>query len=242
MAYTYADVYRMSRIGTSRTIEEQDQMIIINKAQILVWRSANWRWTTAKLNPFWLEPNIQDYGPPIVAVPVDFERLLKAYVLRLTTPSPIVNPLEIRSELNQENTSGVPKQISFLTTERSFRLWPRSSGGMGSPNYLVNATYKKIPTRILTSTYQTTDLPTPDHQINMWLAAMDWAYAAHTKDPNAGKTQFLPNGTFVATGKLADALTEIQLESRNEGLDQGSNQVAPTESLDTPGIPNPWFW
>jgi hypothetical protein len=241
MAYTYADLYRLGTIGTARAIEEQQQMLILNKAQNLIWRSADWRWTIGNLNPFWLEPNIQDYGSPIVAVPDDFQRIQKCALLKLTDPSPITQEMKYVFELSQENTQGTPQQISFLRATRSFRVWPRPSGGMGAPYYLINSTYKKLPTRIITTTYQTTELPSQDHQIEMWLAALDWAYASQTKDPEAGAVQVLPDGRVVYTKKLATAMAAIKQESLNEGLNQGAPQIAPTEPLLGPGRPVGWL-
>ena len=108
MAYTYADAYRAASVGSSRAIEEQEKMIILNEAQNLISRSADWRWTIGNLTPFWLQPYVQDYGSPIVAIPDDFQRFQKIFLRRLTEPMPVTMEIHPVLELNMENTIGSP--------------------------------------------------------------------------------------------------------------------------------------
>lgn len=231
MAYTYAQIYDIASVGTARTIEETRKVYILNAAQNLIWRMYDWRWTIAKLAPFWLIPYEQEYGSPIVAIPADLERLQQANLVKIlpSGPIPVRNQLKVTKELPINDLMGIPTQISLVHSTRSVRLWPRAGGGMGAPNYYVESTYKTLPTAV-TSTYQTTTLPSQDHQVQMWVDAVRAMYYKVIGDPKAGEIRY-SNGQMVYTGALATAMASIKEEAMNEGLDMGDPNIAPSESL-----------
>ena len=233
MAYSWADIYRQAAVGTARAIEESRQTNILNRAQNLVWRSYDWRFTIAKLAPFWCEPYIQEYGSPIVTVPTDMERLSKMYVSRITSPKPVVDPLRVVYETNFTDTLGIPAEISFMRESRTIRLWPTPSGGICAPNFMIFGNYKTLPTRILTTTYDSVAPPTGENNIEMWLAAVKWAYAEEVGDKDAGEVQVVGRSR-VYTGKLAKAMAMIQEIATNEGLNQGNHEISPSESMVLP--------
>ena len=232
MSYTYAEAYEFASIGTARTIEDIRKILILNIAQNLIWQSYDWRWTIGNLYPFWLVPYEQDFGSPIVAVPDDLERLQRANIIHLNPggPIPTRNKLEVERELDLTDVLGIPRQISLIRASRSLRLWPRCPGGVCAPLYMIESSYKKLPT-IVGSDYQTVNIPSQDHQIGMWIDAITYAYYKITKDPKSGEVRTNSNGQVFFTGALAAAMAAIKTEAMNEGLDQGDPQIAPSEGL-----------
>lgn len=235
MSYTYAQIYDIASVGTARTIEETRKIYILNAAQNLIWRSFDWDWTISNLTPFWLIPYEQEYGPPIIAIPSDCERLQQANVVKLlpTGPIPVRNPLKVTRELPINDLLGVPTQISLVHTATSaskkVRLWPRAGGGMGACNYYVESSYKTSPTQV-DSSYQTTNIPSKDHQAQMWIDTVRAMYFKIIGDPKAGEVKYA-NGQAVYTGLLAQAMASVKEEAMNEGLDMGDPNIAPSESL-----------
>lgn len=225
MAYTYAELYQIANIGTARTIEDARGLYILNATQNLIWKKYDWRFTVAHLSPFWLIPYEQDYGRPTVVVPNDLEKILRAQMVSWNENGvPIVNKLDPRRELDPTNLLGYPQQISFNSSSRVLRLWPRPGGSYCAPDYMVKATYKTFPPLITRENYQTLAVPSSDQgnydtQIQMWVDTLRYIYLATVGDYEKAKVQY------------QIALASVMEEAKNEGIDQGDPQIAPSESL-----------
>jgi len=225
MAYTFAELYDIASIGTARTIEDSRKLYILNATQNFIWKKFDWRFTIAKLPSFWLVPYEQDYGRPIVVVPDNMEKLVRAQTVTWNENGvPVINKLDPRRELDPNNILGMPQQISFNSSERVLRLWPRPTGGMCAPNNMVQATYKTFPTLLTTANYQTTSVPSSDggnfdSQIQMWVEVLRYIYQTTVGDHQKAQQQF------------PIAMTALMEEVKNEGTNQGDPQIAPSESL-----------
>lgn len=225
MAYTYAELYQIANIGTARTIEDSRILYLLNATQNLIWKRYDWRFTQATLNPFWLIPYEQDYGRPIVVVPNNMEKILRAQLVMLNDSGvPVINKLDPRRELDPTNAIGLPQQISFNASSRTLRMWPRPGGSHCAPIYMVTGTMKTFPPLISRNTYQTAEIPSSDNgeydsQIQMWVDTLRYIYYTTTGEYEKAQIQY----------QLANmAMME---EAKNEGINQGDPQIAPSESL-----------
>jgi len=241
-SYTYAEAFTMSDIGQSKSIQESKICHIINLAQNVIWKKFDWIWTIDTLNPFWLIPLQQDYGSPMLSVPEDFERLHKAEIVMLYQgPQPRIDPMEIKKELNLTDRTSVPKQISYVPQTNVLRVSPCPSQSMACPDYMIRSTYKKVPTLVTPLNLQNTNIPCKDHQVQMYVEGIKWAYLYLTNSPLAQQIKMTRSGPEV-TGKIAEFMYCLWEEARNEGLTQGDPVIAPNESLRIGTSLNNGFW
>ena len=225
MAYTYADLIQIANIGTARIIEDSRGMYPLNATQNLIWKKYDWRFTQADFSPFWLVPYKQDYGKPTVVVPDNMEKILRAQLIIWNDSGvQVINKLDPRRELDPTNFLGLPQQISYNSSARVMRFWPRPAGSHCAPDYMVMGTMKTFPPLITRDNYQTAEVPSSDggdydSQIAMWVDVLRFMY-------------------FKTTGEFEKAQVQNQIamqsmmeEAKNEGIDQGDPQIAPSESL-----------
>jgi len=225
MSYTYAELTQIANIGTARIIEDSRGIYLLNVMQNIIWKRFDWRFTQANLAPFWLIPYEQDYGRPIVVVPDNMEKIMRAQIVGWnTTGVPVINKIDPRRELDPTNLIGLPQQISFNSSSRALRMWPRPGGSHCAPDFMVTATMKTFPPVITRDNYQTLAVPSSDggnydSQIQMWVDVLRYVYFATTGDYEKMQMQYqLANSTMMD-------------EAKNEGIDQGDPQIAPSESL-----------
>jgi len=225
MSYTYADLIQIANIGTARVIEDSRSLYLLNAMQNLIWKKYDWRFTQSSIPAFWLVPYVQDYGKPIVAVPDNMEKIMRAQLVCWNSNGlPIINKLDPRRELDPNNIIGLPQQISYNSSSRTLRTWPRPGGGHCAPDYMIKATCKTFPPLITRDNYQTTGVPSSDNgnydsQIQMWIEVLRYLYFSVTGDYQKAQVQFQ-----IAMGVMME-------EAKNEGIDQGDPQIAPSESL-----------
>jgi len=140
MSYTYAELTQIANIGTARIIEDSRGIYLLNVMQNIIWKRFDWRFTQANLAPFWLIPYEQDYGRPIVVVPDNMEKIMRAQIVGWnTTGVPVINKVDPRRELDPTNLIGLPQQISFNSSSRALRMWPRPGGSHCAPDFMVTA-------------------------------------------------------------------------------------------------------
>ena len=220
---TFAEAFQASSTNTARVIEAEKICQILNLAQEVIWRAYPWRWTISELDPFWVIPLTQDYGPPIIAVPSDFLEIQGANIVRINNLISARTPLQVQRGIPKTAYVNRPNTIAYIPETRSFRLHPKPPSSMASPEYLIEGFYKKTPTIITPSNYQVTNLPSQDHQRQMWQDAISWAYASVTKDQNADRLYQRTQGSIAETA----AAETIALGNPNihpyEGIVSGGN-------------------
>lgn len=232
MAYTFAEVLNMTNVTKSRNIEEAHKVHIINTAQNMIWRGYDWSWTLDKLDPFWLVPRLQEYGAPIVAIPSDFDGLREAYLTFISPGAePIRRVLRIAKNLDLTGVLGTPSAICWQKDRAAFRLHTRPGDSMCAPRYMVEGTYKKKPTQITVSTYQTSSLPSDDKFLDMWRKTINWAYLDFSQDQRAGGIQMMPSGIPNYYGAFGEAFAAIRQSASEEGLTEGDPMIRPEQAL-----------
>jgi hypothetical protein len=214
--YVYGDLVNMCRSGIPAVSEEKTVDLLLMKAQTYVWNRFDWRETIAPLPPFWVMPDTQDYGAPAVIVPDDFQGLRKAFMIDVSTYPENVMTLKVLRELSPTIVRSLSDAISFDKATQTFRLSRRPTGGMTAPQYLVNGTYKILPTKITKTNYPTFPIFTDDQYIGVWEAVMRYVSAPAGPQKEALKV-------------AADAA--LQEMAANEGLNLGETPFAPDESL-----------
>jgi len=237
MAYTFAEVFNMCNVGKSRNIEEAFKAVICNTALNMIWRAYDWEWTIEKLPPFWLIPRIQDYGAPFVAVPSDFDGLRECRILYICPGSePAKMPLRIQKNIDLTGTLGIPTAISWQAADNSFRMQPRPGDSVSSPRYMVSGTYKKTPTQMTVSNYQTTEIYSESKFLDMWRKTVNWAYLDFSQDPRAGGVQMMSSGIPNYYGAYGEAFAAITQAASEMGLKEGDPMIAPEQPLLIQGV------
>lgn len=235
MAYTFAEVLNMTNVTKSRNIEEASKVHIVNTAQNMIWRAYDWSWTLDKLDPFWLIPRIQEYGAPIVAIPDDFDGLREAYLTFISPGAePRRVPMRLAKNVDLTGSLGIPDAICWQHDRSCFRLHCRPGDSICAPRYMVEGTYKKLPTELTVATYQTTSLPGGNHApkfLDMWRKAINWAYLDFSQDQRAGGSQMMPSGQFNYYGAYGEAFSEIHRAAAEMGLAEGDPMMRPERGL-----------
>lgn len=213
--YTFGDLVNMERQNIPALREEKTVDMLCMKAQTFVWNRFPFRETIATLPPFWCVPDTQDFGAPAVIVPDDFQGLWKAFIVNTSAWPEDPWNLKVLRELDPTAFRSMPDAISYNKATQSFRLSRRCTESMTAPDFFVMGEYKKLPTKITKSNYQTFVLFSEDQYIGVWGTVM-----AHVADPsNPTKAQF-------AAGAVAEM-------AANEGLNLGETPFAPDEALAT---------
>jgi hypothetical protein len=227
--YSFADVLRMVDRHVSRNVITDFAADICNLAYSKIWHRYDWRESLATLPPFYLIPNEQDIGPPFYSVPSDFAGLRKADLVYVAADPPTRKPLTVIKDLNLTHARWLPHSISYNPDTRSFRVFSRVTLNMGTPNWQIEGTYKKLATRI-TPTTLTTPLPTKDDLLHMWIEGIKWAAFSLAGDAKAGSVQ-KQDGSTILTGQLAVFYQAMDSMAANEGLELGDNYIHPGEPL-----------
>ncbi len=214
--YTFGDLINSSMSSIPGVAQEKTVDIMCNRANAYVWNRFDWRETITELPPFWLVPDTQDYGAPAVIVPTDFQGIRKAFLQDIESyPERTYNLAPVR-ELDPTLVRSFPDAISFDKASNSFRLSRRAPASLTAPRYLVNGTYKILPTKMTKLNYQTTLLFTDDQYFDQWMAVMKYIAA--------------PTGNAkMAAKQEADMLLHDM--AVNEGLNLGDTPIAPAEAL-----------
>lgn len=229
--YTYADALNFIRSQVPSVAEEQKASAMCNIGTNLIWNAFDWRETVAELPPFWLSPNVQDYGAPFTAVPADFLGLREAQLVDIFSVPPVKTPLKVLRFLEDTHVPALPHAISYEPSQSSFRVFPRVPPGIPGGRYKINGIYKKRPTFITSSNYTSTLLPFDDIYFNVWLEVLRWAAYSATGDQRAGEVQIGSSGRYQLSGQLAKAHQAIIEMAENEGMNLGDSTVAPAEPL-----------
>lgn len=215
-----------------------------NMALAEVWNAFDWRQSIGDLPPFYLIPNVQDYGAPGVAVPADFKGLRRCFHWhiqdggeRCTEVIPVADLAEASSQyaINRDK-----KYICYHEPSRKFRILPVPDGSMGAPYHLIDGKYKKVPTVTLASggtvnkinanNIANAIIPFDDAYLTVMVEAMRWAFMVLSNNPNAGPTQI--QGTSKSHGgQKAVMMAAIAQMAKQERVDLGNRPVFPAEPL-----------
>lgn len=239
MSYTYGDALATLIASNPRAVDDAFGARAANVANSMFWYHTDWRETLADLPPFWLQPNEQDHGPPAVIVPSDFSGLRQVYCVEISGDSQRRWPLKVQRDVELTHQHDLPTRIQYMPTTLAFRLWPRVPHSASSPQYLVNGTYKKSPTRVTAGTLHNTNLPWADDQFHVFVSCLQWALYFLSGDGRAGQV-VKSSGGHQYTGQLAVVMHLLDSEAESEMLDQGEQGLAPEEPL-----VQPWaygFW
>lgn len=232
---SYGDALNVVGKQVPRQYEEDLAAHCCNLANNLIWNKYDWRESIADLLPFYLIPGQQDYGKPFVAVPADFQGLRTANFVQMSSSPPIFSRMLIVRDLDETYIQQPPSSIAYNKERQAFRLFPRTPVNMGGPDYLVNGTYKKLPTLVTASTLASTKLPYEDQYFNVFCQALKWSMLDTFNSESAGNAQIV-NGQAQYSGQLAKAMTAIEEMATNEGLNLGDPVVAPKDALVGPSV------
>lgn len=216
--FTYGELISSISKKISRVSEEDFAALSCNLAIAEIWKRYDWRESLTELPPFWLAPNVQDYGYPFGAVPANFEGLRTAQLIQFTGSPVRITPLEVTKFLDKTNIQSFPQSISYNADTSSFRIWPNVPGSYGIPNTLVGGTYKILPPKVTPSTYAGTVLPFDDKYFYPMMETLLWkAYEL--------------NGSPLEEKAVLKALTSIDEMARDQGLNDGDGSITPSSSL-----------
>lgn len=218
---TYTDLINVVRGNLDVKNEDAKVAAICNIATELFWKSYDWRESLTELAPFWLIPNVQDYGAKVNAVPADFNGLRTARLVRVTTSPPTIFPdILISRDIRPTHTRAVPTQIGYSPAVQAFRIFNRAPETMGTGEWLVGGTYKKTAPQVTPNTLSTIKLFTDDRHFYAWVPVIKWAYA---------EIVGLPAGAAAAL--LPAAMGAINAVASDEGFNLASPTIAPSEGL-----------
>lgn len=225
--YTYADAWNYIAPQVRRHAEDLQAATIANVATSEIWKRYPWKEFIVELPTFFLTPQQQDYGAPIVAVPADFHGLYKAYLVQLTA-QPRWYPLKVLRDRELTSPSYLPHAISYNRAKAAFRVFPRPQDGIGTCEYLIYGEYKKNPTLVTPATLQSTLLPWEDSHFQNFCTVLRWAVVAQGSPTNG---LIYERGEYRMGGVQAEAAAAIEQMASDEGLLLGDSVVAPSEPL-----------
>lgn len=226
--YTWGELLTLVSNQIPKSTESDKAAFILNVALDKVWRRYDWPESTAPLPPFALQPGEQDYGPPTIAVPPDFDGLRIANFVQLTGYPAVRDPLQIRRNLTRTNLTGLPKEISYEPSIYSFRIFPRPPENYGAPYYQIDGKYKKRATKLVAADLHSTLMPFDDKYLGMWVDVAKWAAWDIAGNPQAGEVTYSSRGKQF-TGQLAKAMSAIDEMASDAGLLLGDDVVTPVE-------------
>lgn len=231
-------------IGTGR------ESLACNMALNAIWMAFDWRQSLGELPPFYLIPNVQDYGAPWVSVPADFAGLRRAYHWVLNGDAS--RPTEMSCVNDQAAAApgvaaswGQKEFISYYEPTRKFRILPVPSGNMGAPYHIIDGTYKRVPrvqlagdstyvTKITAANIANAVVPFDDAYIHVMVEAMKWALMVLSNNPGAGPTQI--QGTSKSHGGQRAVMDAAIMDmARKERMNLGEKQTFPQRALQSRG-------
>lgn len=214
------------------TIIDQIGPIIADAAQSMVWNYADWRQTLTEFPPFWLVPLEQDYGPPSITLPEDFQGFRKMYLVQAQSEPEFRQPLDVKKTIEKTYVQGPPTRISYEASIGQIRVWPRVPDFIGSGDWIIDGTYKKAPVKITPSNIGSALVPIDDRFFDVYRKALTYAYLDTIGDPRAGTIQFdRRSKNWMATGELAKLRAALQDMAESEAIDLGDDTYAPEEPL-----------
>lgn len=229
--YTYRDAINLIRRHISAVNEDDYAAEIVNAANRKIWMAYDWRETIEKLPPFWIIPNEQDHGAPMVSIPTDFMGIRLAYLTQLSQNPPSERPLQPVRDLRVTQNRDYPRDICYNPESNSFRLFPRVPDNLGAPDWIVHGTYKKVVPKYNSSDFAGATLLFDDMYFMNYLEVLKWAGWKLAGDTRAGQVQAGPTGVQIFTGQAAEAQAAMEEMAKNEGLELSDPVIAPLEPL-----------
>lgn len=228
--YSFNDALAIVQPQFKTKVDTNLSVHAVNMALNLMWMAYDWRETIAKLPPFWLTPNEQDYGKPLYVIPSDYLGLRETYLVSLQSYNNWRRPINVQENLEETNLVSMPEAICYHPSTFTFRVWPRVPSNIGAPNWLIDGSYKKKPIKLTASTMTSALIPWEDIWFHVFVATLQWAFMVVSGDPKAGQV-VTTNGKFQLTGQLAYVANLLDMMATQEGINLGDPAVAPSESL-----------
>jgi hypothetical protein len=219
-----------------RLVKERQSATICNRALNEMWDEYDWRETISAHKPWFLVPGRQDMEGPLSVTPSDFRGLRKVYLIYTSGDPPSFQPLNVLKHLEPTITIAVPHAISYEKSIAGYRLFPRPGRSLGAPKWMIGGTYKHEPTLVTQGTLAT-EIPFADDFLEIFLQGIKWAAFDSAGDQRAGGTQIQSNFK-VYTGQYGVFQAAIQEQAAEYGLDDGDQQIAPSEPLAITGFSN----
>lgn len=227
-AYKWTDVFAVVKELVHQIPVQVIQIYVADIINSIVWLYFPWRWTLFEITPVTLINGTQDYGG---GVPVDFQRLIDARIVR-TDVTPFQNqPIKIAKhlevELQRQGSINSIQAVSYEPSVPAFRLDcpPSISGTMA---YELRADYQVIPTKI---TDLNTPICPPDKYFNVLVEGVLWQIYRLADDPRTGTTSINRPGDKTTQGQYAvfrDVLEEMR---RQEDLSEGIDSRFPEDPI-----------
>jgi hypothetical protein len=183
-----------------------------------MWHRYPWRESLEELTPFHLVKDEAYYGPPLLAVPTDYFALHEAWLVSSNYEQ---HPLKIQKHLAPTMFSDVPNKIGYDKARGAFVVSPRSS--VTAPEWWIEGTYKKTPTKITNATLASYVMPWDDTYYEVFRVGLDWKYREEIlrdKDWPLARQAF-----YGLLGEMAAA----------EGVAEGDSVVVPEFGLEMGG-------
>lgn len=216
--FTYGDAINAITRFIPRNVEDGAQSTICNLATDVIWRAYDWRESLDDLPPFWLIPDVQDYGLPFYHIPDDFIGLRQVEKVYISGSPPWVQELRVIKDLRKTNVRYTPHAIGYDPASNTLRIFTTNPSNVGAPQWLIQGTYKNRPSLVTPSNIATTLLPFDDQYFDVWLDALKWASFSLSGDQRE-------MSQFNLMGYKVDEMAE------NEGLELGDPVIAPAEPL-----------
>lgn len=230
----YSDALTVVSKRFPKALEDNFAALASNLATNEAWMKYDFRETQKTLPPFYLIPNEQDHGPPFSIVPTDFLGLRQTYLTRIGNGSAGTGAgantsiqrttIEVVKDIPLTHVQGLPRDICYQPSAvvpdgaGVFRLFPRVPKNIGSPIYLIEATYKRRPTKITSASLDTL-LPFDDIYFQTMVSGISWAMVALTQGGEASLKEYQPFGMA------------LEQQATDEGLNLGDVSIHPQQPL-----------
>lgn len=230
-SFYISDAWNVVAPQVARNYEDSFAAAASNVAINKIWMRYDWRNTIGELAPFYLIPNEQDYGPPQYAIPTDFHGLRQCYAVLTNDVQPVRSPLTVVKELELTRVRGIPQSICFHPSVEKFRIHPQPAENMGTPDWVIEGTYKKKPIKITPATLMNTLIPWDDVYFDVFCCALKWAMWDIQGDQRAGQVQLTKGGAVNYTGQMAILHDKLNGMAADENLNLGHSVISPSQPL-----------
>lgn len=201
----------------SRTTEEDFAAMICNMTIQEIWKRYDWRESLSEY-AFWLAPGVQDYGYPLSVIPTNFDGLRSAQLIIMNGNPIQIVPIDTTKTLIETNIQAPPSSVCYVPERNVFRVFPTTPLSWGIPEYMISGTYKILPPRVTSSTFQGTVLPFDDKYFFCLMETALWKGYELNGNPMDEKAQL-------------KSLTAIDEMARDQGLNDGDTSITPSGPL-----------
>lgn len=220
--YTYAQILDLVGQGNPRLQQNSAAAMVLDQVSSWVWNYQDWRVSLVKMDPFYLVPGQQDYGPPNAPIPTDFLGLRKAEIVYTLTQPPFhFPPLNIDRVLYATAWQGRPDAFAYEPSIQKWRTYPRVPLGIGATDWQIEAVYKKLPTKVTAANMAQLTLPWDDIYMSVFDAGLRWKLYANSPGASPDEIQ------------KRYMLFKIEMDrmAANEAVNLGDESIHPSEPM-----------